>query len=309
MNTALLIMAAGIGSRFGGGIKQLQALGPNGEIIMDYSIHDAIEAGFNKIVFVIRKDIEKDFREIIGDRIEKMCADHNVEVAYGFQALENIPEGYSVPEGRAKPWGTGQAVLAAKDVINEPFVVINADDYYGKEAFVKLHEYLVQEHGENEFCMAGFILKNTLSDNGGVTRGVCQVDENGNLTDVIETSDIMKTVENGVVGASVDGKAIDANSYVSMNFWGLMPGFMKTLEEGFKEFFEKTVPANPLKAEYLIPIFIGDLLKENKVSVKVLDTQDSWFGVTYKEDKEYVINSIQQLIKDGVYKEDLFSDL
>ena len=301
MKTALLVMAAGIGSRFGGGIKQLAAVDSCNHIIMDYSIHDAIAAGFNKVIFVIRKDIEADFKEAIGNRIEAICAANNVEVAYGFQSLENVPG--EVPEGRTKPWGTGQAVLAAKDSIDCPFCVINADDYYGKEAFVKIHDYLVS--GEKDFCMAGFILRNTLSDNGGVTRGISKVDENGYLTEVVETSDIMKTP----TGASVNGKEIDADSYVSMNFWGLTPEFIQTLDDNFKVFFEKTVPTNPLKAEYLLPILIGDLLKEGKTRVKVLETKDKWFGVTYAEDKPLVIESFAKLIAEGIYKEDLYSDL
>lgn len=305
MKTSLLIMAAGIGSRYGAGIKQLAQVGPTGEIIMDYSIYDAVKAGFNKIVFIIRKDIEAEFKEIIGERIEKICKEVGVEVEYSFQCLENIPQGYSVPEGRSKPWGTGQAVLAAKELINEPFAVINADDYYGKEAFSKIHDFLVsEEYGKNAFCMAGFVLKNTLSDNGGVTRGICAVNEEGYLTDVIETSDIVKVGE----GAQTKGTDVDVNSLVSMNMWGLSPEFMNTLEEGFVEFFE-TVKENPLKAEYLLPIYIGQLLRENKVSVKVLKTEDTWFGVTYQEDKDFVVESFKQLIADGVYKADLFSDL
>ena len=297
-------MAAGIGSRFGGGIKQLAPVGPNGEIIMDYSIHDAIKAGFNKIVFVIRKDIEDDFREVIGNRIEKVCADANVEVAYAFQALDKLPAGYEVPEGRTKPWGTGQAVLVAKDVVNEPFAVINADDYYGKEAFVKLHGFLTSEVKSNGFCMAGFVLKNTLSDNGGVTRGICKMDENGYLTDVVETSDIIKVVN----GAESNGKEIDVESLVSMNMWGLAPKYMNMLETGFVDFLN-SIDSNPLKAEYLLPIHIGQLLSKDEVSVKVLPTNDKWFGVTYREDKEYVIESFAKLIADGVYCEDLFADL
>lgn len=306
-DTALVIMAAGIGSRFGGGIKQLAPVGPTGEIIMDYSVHDAIKAGFNKIVFIIRRDIEKDFREIIGNRIEKICNKLGVKVEYAFQSLTDIPEGFNVPEGRKNPWGTGQAVLAAKPVVNEPFAVINADDYYGKEAFVKIHDYLLNYTPEKpaDFCMAGFILKNTLSDNGGVTRGICKVDENGNLTDIVETSDIVKTAE----GAAVNGEAVDPASNVSMNMWGLTPEFMEVLEKGFKEFFEKDVPINPLKAEYLIPIYMGRLLSEGKVNVKVLETNDTWFGVTYAEDKPFVIESFKKLIADGVYNADLYSDL
>ncbi len=304
MKTTLLIMAAGIGSRFGGGIKQLAPVGPNGEIIMDYSIHDAIKAGFNKIVFIIRKDIEADFKEVIGDRIEALCAKLGVEIDYAFQSLDKIPEGVEIPEGRTKPWGTGQAVLVAKDLINEPFAVINADDYYGKEAFVKIHNFLTAEIKPNGFCMAGFVLKNTLSDNGGVTRGVCKMDENGYLTDVVETHDIVKTAD----GAETNGEKIDVESLVSMNMWGLAPEYMDMLKTGFVEFF-KTVDANPLKAEYLLPIHIGQLLREDKVTVKVLSTPDKWFGVTYQEDKEFVIESFKKLIADGVYNADLFGDL
>lgn len=302
MKTALVIMAAGIGSRFGGGIKQLEPVGPHGEIIMDYSIHDAIEAGFDKIVFIIRRDIEADFREVIGDRIGKVCQARGVEVAYAFQSLEAIPEGNTVPEGRTKPWGTGQAVLAAKELVDTPFAVINADDYYGKEAFVKLHDFLCREGEGNAYCMAGFILKNTLSDNGGVTRGVCKVDGKGFLTDVVETSNIIKTAD----GAEVDGVAIDPESFVSMNMWGLRPEFMAVLEEGFKTFFQTTVKEKPLKAEYLLPIYIGQLLREGKVSVQVLETQDKWFGVTYREDKPAVVESFRKLIADGVYSAPLF---
>lgn len=302
MKTALVIMAAGIGSRFGGGIKQLEPVGPNGEIIMDYSIHDAMEAGFNKIVFIIRKDIEADFRGVIGDRIEAVCAARGVEVAYAFQSLDAIPEGNTVPEGRSKPWGTGQAVLTAKEIVDCPFAVINADDYYGKEAFVKLHGFLCTDGEDNAYCMAGFILKNTLSENGGVTRGICQVDEKGFLTDVVETRDIVKTAD----GASVNGSPVDVESYVSMNMWGLRPAIMKTLEEGFEEFFRTAVKENPLKAEYLLPIYIGQLLREGKVTVQVLETRDKWFGVTYREDKPAVVASFRKLIADGVYSVPLF---
>lgn len=307
MKTSLVIMAAGIGSRFGGGIKQLAPIGPNGEIIMDYSIHDAIKAGFNKIVFIIRRDIEKDFREVIGERIEKLCAEKGVEVAYAFQSLDALPEGVSLPEGRTKPWGTGQAILAAKDVIHEPFAVINADDYYGKAAYAVVHDALINSCSGMNFCMAGFILKNTLSDNGGVTRGVCKVNGDAYLTDVVETGDIVKTRENGVIGAASNGVAIDPESYVSMNFWGLTPDFLPVLEKGFVDFFKDL--SNPLKGEYLLPIFIGGLLRENKVSVKVLETRDTWFGVTYAEDKQAVIDAMRGLIADGVYEKDLFSDL
>lgn len=303
MKTSLVIMAAGIGSRFGGGIKQLEPIGPCGEIIMDYSIHDAIQAGFNKIVFIIRRDIEKDFKEVIGERIERICASLGVETAYAYQSLQEIPAGEKLPEGRTKPWGTGQAVLAAKDLIKEPFAVINADDYYGKAAYQQLHDFLCQNHQANEYCMAGFILGNTLSDNGAVTRGICTVDEKGFLTDVKETHDIEKT-ENG---AAVNGVPVDVQSHVSMNMWGLMPAFTDLLEDGFIKFFRDI--KNELKDEYLLPIYIGQLLQEKKVSVKVLETQDKWFGVTYKADKEAVVQAMKALIQKGEYKENLFSDL
>lgn len=305
MKTALVIMAAGIGSRFGGGIKQLEPVGPNGEIIMDFSIHDAIEAGFNKIVFIIRKDLEKDFREVIGERIEATAKKFNVEIAYAFQEINNLPQGYTVPEGRTKPWGTGQAVLACKNIVNEPFAVINADDYYGKKAFKLIHKFLQNYTPDkpSNYCMAGFILKNTLSDNGGVTRGVCKVDENSYLVQVDETSNIEKTP----TGAVANGVEINPDSNVSMNMWGLTPEFINILEKGFNEFLAEK--GNELKAEYLLPIIIDKLIKSNEATVKMLETDDKWFGVTYKEDKESVASSFNELFAQGVYKTDLFSDL
>ncbi len=300
MDTTLLIMAAGIGSRFGGGIKQLEPVDEQGHIIMDYSIHDAIEAGFNKVIFIIRKDIEEEFREVIGSRISAICAEHNVTVDYAFQDINDIPG--ELPAGRTKPWGTGQAVLSAKDLLTTPFIVINADDYYGKEGFKAVHTYLV-EGGKS--CMAGFVLKNTLSDNGGVTRGICKMDADHNLTEVVETKNIVKTAD----GAEADGVKLDTESLVSMNMWGLTPDFLQTLEKGFAEFFKEEVPANPLKAEYLIPIYIGELLKKDQMSVKVLRTNDTWYGMTYHEDVAAVKESFRQMLADGVYKEDLFADL
>lgn len=304
-------MAAGIGSRFGGGIKQLAPVGLHGEIIMDYSIHDAMEAGFDKIVFIIRKDIEEAFREAIGERIEKICAKQGVEVAYAYQDREDLPTGVTCPAERTKPWGTGQAVLACREILHEPFAVINADDYYGKEAFVKLHNFLTQYTLEqaDALCMAGFILKNTLSDNGSVTRGVCETNADGYLTAVHETSNIVKVPDGAAVDEDGTRTPINAESYVSMNMWGLTPEFMKCLEDGFVEFFENTPVEKLLKAEYLLPIYIDELLQNGKVSVKVLDSHDKWFGVTYKEDKESVMAAFKKLIEDGVYKEDLFSDL
>lgn len=268
MKTALRIMAAGIGSRFGTGIKQLEPIDASEHIIMDYSIHDAIEAGFNHVVFIIRKDIEKKFKECIGDRIAAICNSNNVTVDYAFQDINDIPG--TLQEGRTKPWGTGQAVLAPKKIIKTPFIVINADDYYGKEGFKAVHEHLVNG---GKSCMAGFVLKNTLSDNGGVTRGICKMDEQNNLTEVVETKNIIKTAD----GAEADDVAVDMNSLVSVNMWGLTPAFLETLEVGFVDFFKNEVTADPMKAEYLIPTFIGELLAENKMSVKVLRSNDTWY--------------------------------
>lgn len=302
--TALVIMAAGIGSRFGGGIKQLAPVGPNGEIIMDYSIHDAIEAGFDKVVFIIRKDLEKDFKEIIGDRIAKQ-----IPVIYAFQELDALPEGYSVPDGRKKPWGTGQAVLMVKGLIDCPFLVINADDYYGKEGFRRIHEYMVNEMKDDEeiydICMGGFVLENTLSDNGAVTRGVCHV-EDGFLKNVTETYDIRRT-EDGLAAADEEGNpvAVQADQPVSMNMWGLPVSFLDELEKGFPQFLDGLKPED-IKAEYLLPKIIDDLVQKKRARVRVLDTPDKWFGVTYQEDKQAVVDAIRGLISQGVYKEKLF---
>ena len=304
-DTTLVIMAAGIGSRFGGGIKQLAPVGPGGEIIMDYSIHDALEAGFNKIIFIIRRDLEKDFREIIGNRIEKVA-----RVEYAFQELDALPEGYGVPEGRKKPWGTGQAVLTIKGMVHEPFLVINADDYYGKEGFRKIHDYMVNEmdteSGVYDMCMGGFILENTLSENGAVTRGVCVVNPDETLKDVTETYDIERK-GNGLFASDAQGNLVlvDAQQHVSMNMWGLPPAFLDELERGFPEFLDH-IKEGDLKAEYLLPTIIDKLIKSGKAQVKVLETRDKWFGVTYKEDKEAVVASIRRLIADGAYKEKLY---
>ena len=303
--TALVIMAAGIGSRFGGGIKQLEPMGPGGEIIRDYSIHDALEAGFNKIVFIIRKDLEQDFREIIGRRIEKIAP-----VEYVYQELDRLPEGYTVPEGRKKPWGTGHAVLMVKDLVKEPFMVINADDYYGKEGFRKLHDYMVRDMDTQsdvyEICMGGFILANTLSENGTVTRGVCQMNPDGTLKSVEETYGIQ--VKDGRLEASnVDGSPVQVSldQHVSMNMWGLPPRFLDELEKDFPRFLDN-IREGDLKAEYLLPTIIGNLVKAGRARVRVLETRDKWFGVTYREDKEAVVAAIRRLIADGVYKEHLY---
>ncbi|MBQ8954467.1 MAG: nucleotidyltransferase [Clostridia bacterium] len=306
MKTSLVIMAAGIGSRFGGGIKQLAPIGPNSEIIMDYSIHDAIAAGFNKIVFIIRKDIEADFREVIGERIEALCQRLGVEVAYVFQRLDDLPAGVQLPPERKKPWGTGQAILTCRGVVREPFGVINADDYYGREAFKKLHDFLAASTPEkpNDYCMVAFQLGNTLSENGGVARGVCHVNEQGYLADINETFNIVRS---GDAAASGD-TPLALDTPVSMNMWGLTPQFIEYLNDGFAAFFN-TIAGNELKAEYLLPNCIDGQLKAGEATVKVLHTPDQWFGVTYKEDKASVIESMRKLIEQGVYRADLFSDL
>lgn len=302
----LVIMAAGIGSRFGGGIKQLAPVGPNGEIIMDYSIYDAIEAGFDKVVFVIRKDIEKDFREVIGNRIEKY-----VDVAYAYQEVEDIPEKYREKfTGRTKPWGTGQAILCCKDVVDSPFLVINADDYYGKEAYREAYRYLTEKRNADniEICMVGFVLKNTLSENGGVTRGLCEVDDSGMLTRIVETQNIERDGDSSAVIRSESGdRIIDADSPVSMNMWGMTPEFFDILDSGFDAFLEDTEEGN-LKAEYLLPTLIGELLQEGRLSVKVLKSRDQWFGVTYKEDREAVVRSVGRLVEKGLYPPKLYTD-
>ena len=297
MDTALVIMAAGMGSRYGG-IKQIEPVGPCGEIILDYSIYDAIEAGFNKVVFIIRKDIEDAFRAAIGDRIEK-----RIKTEYVFQNMEDLPEGFAVPEGRTKPWGTGQAILACKDVVNEPFVVINADDYYGKEGLKKIHEYLCNPAAVDtkfNFCMAGFEIGNTLSDNGTVTRGICQV-KNGILTRIVETKEIGK----GDGCAVTPDGSVPLNQPVSMNMWGLTPDIFPELEKRFVTFLGN-IEGNELKAEYLIPTIIGDMVEEGIASVHVLETADKWFGVTYKEDKAQVVESFAGLVSQGVYKNRLW---
>lgn len=303
-NVTLVVMAAGIGSRFGGGIKQLAPIGPNGEIIMDYSIYDAIEAGFNKVVFVIRKDLEKDFKEVIGNRMEKV-----VHVEYAYQEISDIPQPYKTKyEERKKPWGTGQAILCCKDVVKEPFLVINADDYYGREAYVNAYNYLKQVQQTSEkmpISMVGFVLENTLSENGGVTRGICKVDENQMLTDIVETKNIVKTKSGAAVCTEEGEVPIEVGASVSMNMWGLLPEFFDVLETGFQEFLANH-ETDWEKAEYLLPTIIGTLLKEEKVEVKVLESNDKWFGVTYKEDKDAVIASIKELIDTGVYPKRLF---
>lgn len=296
MDKTLLILAAGIGSRYGGGIKQIEPVGLNNELIIDFSIHDAFEAGFNKLVIVIRKDIEADFNAVIGDRLRTVCEELGYEFVLAFQRHPaNEPEEF--PDGRRKPWGTGDAVLACKDYIEGPFAVINADDYYGREAFSKASSLL--EAGG--YGMIGFRLGNTLSENGAVTRGVCTV-RDGMLADIIETPNIRKTE----TGAEADGVEIPLDTIVSMNFWTLPSEFMNLLEEGFPSFLAGM--NDPLKEEYLLPEIVGDAVKKG-TEVKVTESGDKWFGVTYHEDKPYVVSEFKKLYERGIYNSDLYSDL
>ena len=298
---ALVIMAAGIGSRYGAGIKQLQKVGPKGEIIIDYSIHDALEAGFNRVIFIIRKDIEEEFKEVIGSRIEKICP-----VEYVFQDKNDLPEGFTCPKDRTKPWGTGQAVLACRHILDVPFVVINADDYYGKEAFVKIYKFLEgHENTTDQYCMAGFKLANTLSENGTVTRGVCKMDEDNNLITINETHEIARAQDGTYT--SEEGLELSDDTLVSMNMWGVTPEYIGVLEDKFEEFLQN-MDETDLKAEFLLPIIMDDLLKSGQSSVKVLSSSDRWFGVTYQEDKDSVVEAFKQLVADGVYGEDLWED-
>ena len=303
MNTTLIIMAAGIGSRFGTGIKQLVKMAPNGEIIMDFSIYDAKAAGFTKVVFVIRKAIEAEFKEVIGNRLSKV-----MPVEYVYQELEDLPDGYEVPAGRVKPWGTGQAILACKNVVKEPFVIINADDYYGKEAFIKLHDFLISENENKEkmnLAMAGFSLKNTLSENGAVTRGVCVADANGYLEKVIETTGI-QIVDGKIQCDNAEvSKWITSDTMVSMNMWAGYPDFLQYIDEGFTRFLD-TLGENPEKKEYLLPNIVAELLEKNLASVKVLNTSDRWIGITYKEDIEPAQEKFHLMIEDGTYPKELW---
>lgn len=296
---ALVIMAAGLGSRFGEGIKQLQKVGPNGEIIIDYSIHDALEAGFTKVVFIIRKEIEEEFKQVIGTRIEKICP-----VMYVFQDINDLPQGFECPDGRMKPWGTGHAVLTCKEILDVPFAVINADDYYGKNAFQSVYQFLSDHAGTKyEYCMAGFLTRNTLSDNGPVSRGVCEMDEAHYLKKVTETHGIIR-----VGGGQVEdenGHHFSDDALVSMNMWGLTPEFFHVLDEKFVDFLQKEGLKN-LKSEYLLPQVIDEMLQSGQASVKVLATPDQWFGVTYAQDKEGVAQAFEKLVADGVYPDNLW---
>ena len=300
----LVIMAAGIGSRFGKGIKQLTPVGPSGELIMDYSVHDAIEAGFKKIVFILRKDILDEFRRTIAKKMEEYA-----EIDYAFQELDDLPEGFTCPPDRTKPWGTGQAVLCCKGIVNGPFAVVNADDYYGKEPYRIIYDYLVSERGArpgvSDICCAGFRLGNTLSEHGGVTRGICSIDENGFLTGVDETKNIYKTPEGAAVIRDGIKTPVDPDRKASMNMWGFGADFIDLLEEGFRQFLEE-LPEGDISTEFLLPIFIDRLIREGRAEVKVLPTEAEWFGVTYQEDKPAVIEAFRKLVDDGVYAESLY---
>lgn len=306
MDTALIIMAAGMGTRFSGGIKQLAPVGPNGELIIEYSVHDALAAGFGKIVFVVRKDIEQDLRSIVGRRIEKACSRLGAKIEYAVQSVDDIPKSVDIPVKRVNPWGTGQAVLCCRDVVSEPFAVINSDDFYGAYAFSALHTFLEKysPQAPNEYAMAGFRLKNTLSGSGGVTRGICRIDENGLLADIAETWNVRR--ENGII-MSGSGEQ-DENSLVSMNMWGFAPEFMDLLETGFEDFLND-LGDDPMKREFLLPAYISHLLESGEISVRVMETDGRWLGLTYSEDRPYVHSEFMKMTESGIYRRELFSDL
>ena len=302
----LVVMAAGMGSRYGGQ-KQVDPVGPKGEIIMDYSLYDAYQAGFRKVVFVIKEEMYQNFKEMVGKHVSQ-----NMEVCYAFQKLDDLPEGFSVPQDRVKPWGTGHAVLAAREYIDAPFVVINADDYYGTQAFQKIYDFLKQaeDTDKQHFAMVGYQLMNTLSEHGSVARGVCQVGTDGKLEKIHERT---KIVPQGDAAAYTedDGKTwvpLSSETIVSMNFWGFTQSMVGALQKEFVEFLEKDVPGNPLKAEYFLPFVVNDLLAAGKADVKVLTSSDKWFGVTYKEDKPVVVAAIGKLTEDGAYPSPLWQN-
>lgn len=303
MKPTLLLLAAGMGSRYGG-LKQLDGLGPNGETIMDYSIYDAIKAGFGKIVFVIRKDFEKEFKEKVLSKYEG-----HIPAELVFQSLDALPEGYAVPEGREKPWGTNHAVMMAKDVIKEPFCVINCDDFYNRDSFMVIGKFLSElpENSKNAYAMVGFRVGNTLSENGTVARGVCSTDENGLLTTVVERTEIMR-VEGKVSYKDEEGQwvAIEDNTPVSMNMWGFSPDYFDYSEEYFKDFLADEKNRTNLKGEFFIPLMVNKLINDKTATVKVLDTTSKWFGVTYSADREGTVERIQSLVNEGVYPSKLF---
>lgn len=303
MKPTLLLLAAGMGSRYGG-LKQLDGLGPNGETIMDYSIYDAIKAGFGKIVFVIRKDFEDEFREKV---LSKYAGHIPAEVC--FQAIDKLPEGFTVPEGREKPWGTNHAVMMAEELINEPFCVINCDDFYNRDAFMVMGKFLANlpEGSKNNYAMVGFRVGNTLSENGTVARGICEKNEQGNLTNVVERTEIMR-VNGSVCYKDEQGEwvAVDDNTPVSMNMWGFTPDYFKYSNAYFKEFLSDPKNMENLKAEFFIPFVVNKLIHEGTATVKVLDTTSKWFGVTYAADRQDTVDRIQSLVDQDVYPNQLF---
>lgn len=301
----LVIMAAGMGSRYGG-LKQIDPVDEQGHIIMDFSLYDAVEAGFQEVIFIIKREYETEFREAIGDRLSNF-----VKVHYVYQELTDIPEGFKVPEGRVKPWGTGHAVLSCIYVLNEaPFAVINADDYYGKHAFSLIYEYLTQHQDDEkyQYAMVGYRLGNTLTENGHVSRGICRTDACGYLKDVCEHTHIEKAGEK-VMYTEDDGRSfreIASDSIVSMNLWGFTDSFLDELQNRFARFLTEEVPKNPMKAEYFLPTVVNELLKEDKSDVQVMLSEDRWYGVTYKEDKPMVVEAISRMKKEGLYPEHLW---
>ncbi|MBQ7247408.1 MAG: nucleotidyltransferase [Lachnospiraceae bacterium] len=297
----LVVMAAGIGSRYGEGIKQLAHVGPSGEAIIDYSVYDAIEAGFKKVIFIIRHDIEEDFRQIVGNHLEG-----HIDIQYAFQELDDLPEGFALPEDRRKPWGTGQAILACRDLLDGPFAVINADDYYGKECYRLVYDYLKNGLAPGHLGMVSFVIKNTLSDHGTVTRGICKVDPSGSLTGVEETKEIRRC-EDGVIRGIYNGNTVTIgdDDLVSMNLWGLGAEFMDELKTRFVKFLSE-VPEGDVKSEYLLPIIVDDMLHEGKACVDVMTSHDTWFGITYAEDKPLVTDYIHEYVRRGIYPEKLF---
>ena len=303
MKPTLLLLAAGMGSRYGG-LKQLDGLGPNGETIMDYSIYDAIKAGFGKIVFVIRKDFEQDFKDKILSKYEG-----HIPAELVFQSLDSLPEGFSVPEGRVKPWGTNHAVMMAAKTIKEPFCVINCDDFYNRDAYMVIGKFLADlpEGSKNKYAMVGFRVGNTLSENGTVARGICSKDEDENLTTVVERTEIMR-VNGPICYKDEQGEwvAVDDNTPVSMNMWGFTPDYFDYSEAYFKEFLADPKNMENLKAEFFIPLMVNKLITEETATVKLLDTTSKWFGVTYAADRPSVVEKIQKLIDEGVYPEKLF---
>ena len=295
----LLIMAAGMGSRFGG-LKQIEPIGLNGEFLIDYSIYDAVQEGFTKVVFVIKKENFEIFKETVGNRVSK-----SIRVEYAFQDIHDLPEGYTVPEGREKPWGTSHAVLAAKDLIHEPFAIINADDFYGRDAYHVMAKYLDRDYDETHYCVVGYLVKNTLSENGAVKRAVC-IQKDGELEELIESS-IIK--ENGVITATpLDGRdafVVSPDDLVSMNMLGFTPSIFSYLEKEFPKFLDKN-KSNPLKSEFLIPDSIYSAKQDGFAKVDVLSTNAVWYGVTYREDKEYVVAAIQKLVDEEFYPNNLW---